>query len=115
MTISDQSDVEALKRVGAIVAEARDTMGAAVTPGITTEELDVIGREILKKYGARSAPQLAYGFRERPDVRYGLTALCIGLGMGAAVLWENVAGVTEPAKRAQAAASPTPEREAHGG
>jgi acetyl-CoA acetyltransferase len=23
-------------------------------------------------------------------VRYGLTALCVGLGMGAAVLWENV-------------------------
>jgi acetyl-CoA acyltransferase len=27
--------------------------------------------------------------RERPDVRYGLTALCIGMGMGAAVLWER--------------------------
>jgi hypothetical protein len=39
-----------------------------------------------------------------------LTALCIGLGMGAAILWENLAGVgsTEPAKRAEAAASPTP-------
>src|SRR5262245_36812003 len=35
--------------------------------------------------------QLAYGFRERPDVRYGLTALCIGMGMGAAALWENPA------------------------
>ncbi len=31
-----------------------------------------------------------YGFRERRDVRYGLTALCIGMGMGAAVLWENL-------------------------
>lgn len=62
MTISDQSDIEALKRVGAIVAEARDTMGAAVAPGVTTEDLDAIGREILKKYGARSAPKLAYGF-----------------------------------------------------
>jgi acetyl-CoA acyltransferase len=34
--------------------------------------------------------QLAYGFRERPNVRYGLTALCIGMGMGAAVIWENL-------------------------
>jgi len=34
--------------------------------------------------------QLAYGFKERPDVRYGLTALCIGMGMGAALLWEAV-------------------------
>src|SRR5881409_3561759 len=32
--------------------------------------------------------QLAYGLRERGG-RYGLTALCIGMGMGCAVLWEN--------------------------
>ena len=38
---------------------------------------------------ARFMAQLAYGFEQRPDARYGLTALCIGLGMGAAVLWEN--------------------------
>ena len=53
--------------------------------------------------------QLARGFRDRPGSRYGLTALCIGLGMGAAILWENLAGVgsTESAK-AEAAASPAP-------
>jgi acetyl-CoA acyltransferase len=34
--------------------------------------------------------QLARSFRDRPQARYGLTALCIGLGMGAAVLWENL-------------------------
>ena len=45
----------------------------------------------LAATGARLAAQLAYGFRERPEVRYGLTALCIGMGMGAAVLWENLA------------------------
>jgi acetyl-CoA acyltransferase len=44
----------------------------------------------LAATGVRLMAQLAYGFRERPDVRYGLTALCIGLGMGAAVLWENL-------------------------
>jgi acetyl-CoA acyltransferase len=43
----------------------------------------------LAATGVRLAAQLAYGFRERPDVRYGLTALCIGMGMGAAVLWES--------------------------
>jgi acetyl-CoA acyltransferase len=46
----------------------------------------------LAATGVRLMAQLAHGFRERPDVRYGLTALCIGLGMGAAVLWENVQG-----------------------
>ncbi|MFL5924350.1 MAG: thiolase family protein [Gaiellaceae bacterium] len=46
----------------------------------------------LAATGVRLMAQLAYGFRERPTVRYGLTALCIGMGMGAAVLWENTAG-----------------------
>jgi acetyl-CoA acyltransferase len=45
----------------------------------------------LAATGVRLMAQLAYGFRERPDVRYGLTALCVGMGMGAAVLWENPA------------------------
>ena len=38
----------------------------------------------LAATGVRLMAQLAYGLRERPDVRYGLTALCIGMGMGAA-------------------------------
>ena len=44
----------------------------------------------LAATGVRLLAQLAYGFRERPQVRYGLTALCIGMGMGAAVIWENL-------------------------
>ena len=43
----------------------------------------------LAATGVRLLAQLAHGFERRPDVRYGLTALCIGLGMGAALLWEN--------------------------
>src|SRR5437870_634546 len=42
----------------------------------------------LAASGARLMAQLAYGFRQRPEVRYGLTALCVGMGMGAALLWE---------------------------
>jgi len=44
----------------------------------------------LAATGVRLVAQLAYGLRERGG-RYGLTALCIGMGMGAAILWENVA------------------------
>jgi acetyl-CoA acyltransferase len=44
----------------------------------------------LAATGVRLMAQLARGFRDRPDLQYGLTALCIGLGMGAALLWENV-------------------------
>jgi acetyl-CoA acyltransferase len=46
----------------------------------------------LAATGVRLVAQLAYGFRERPNVRYGLTALCVGMGMGAALLWENLGG-----------------------
>jgi acetyl-CoA acyltransferase len=45
----------------------------------------------LAATGVRLLAQLAYGFRERPGVRYGLTGLCVGMGMGAALIWENVA------------------------
>jgi len=44
----------------------------------------------LAATGVRLLAQLARGFRDRPGSRYGLTALCIGLGMGAAILWENM-------------------------
>jgi acetyl-CoA acyltransferase len=43
----------------------------------------------LAATGVRLIAQLAYGLRERTG-RYGLTALCIGMGMGCAILWENV-------------------------
>ena len=43
----------------------------------------------LAATGVRLMAQLAHGFGDQPDVRYGLTALCIGLGMGAALLWES--------------------------
>ena len=62
MSITDERDIEGLKRVGAAVAAARDAMGAHVAAGVTTAELDAIGKEHLDRHGARSAPQLAYGF-----------------------------------------------------
>lgn len=44
----------------------------------------------LAATGVRLLAELAHGFGERPEVRYGLTALCVGMGMGAALLWENL-------------------------
>lgn len=43
----------------------------------------------LASSGVRLMIQLAAQFAERPDVRYGLTAMCIGLGQGGSVIWEN--------------------------
>jgi len=67
--------------------------GMGVDPG--DERLNPYGGAIacghpLAATGVRLLAQLAYGFRERPQVRYGMTGLCIGLGMGAAVIWENL-------------------------
>jgi acetyl-CoA acyltransferase len=68
--------------------------GLGVDPG--DERLNPYGGAIacghpLAATGVRLLAQLAYCFRERPDVRYGLSALCVGMGMGAALIWENVA------------------------
>ena len=43
----------------------------------------------LASSGVRLMIHLARQFRERPEVRYGMTTMCIGLGMGGTVLWEN--------------------------
>ncbi|NUU12778.1 thiolase family protein [Curtobacterium pusillum] len=43
----------------------------------------------LASSGVRLMTQLAAQFAERPDVRYGITTMCIGLGQGGTVIWEN--------------------------
>ncbi|GAA3585239.1 thiolase family protein [Klugiella xanthotipulae] len=43
----------------------------------------------LASSGVRLMTQLARQFSERPDVRYGVTAMCIGLGQGGTMIWEN--------------------------
>ncbi|HEX4815211.1 MAG TPA: thiolase family protein [Nonomuraea sp.] len=45
----------------------------------------------LASSGVRLMTQLARQFGERPDVRYGITAMCVGMGMGGTVIWENLA------------------------
>jgi len=43
----------------------------------------------LASSGVRLMNQLARQFEEHPEARYGLTAMCIGLGQGGTVIWEN--------------------------
>ncbi len=43
----------------------------------------------LASSGVRLMTQLARHFEDRPEVRYGLTTMCIGIGMGGSVIWEN--------------------------
>lgn len=62
MTITTEVELEKLKAIGRICAVAREAMAAALRPGITTLELDDIGRKILDDHGARSAPEVTYDF-----------------------------------------------------
>ena len=45
----------------------------------------------LASSGVRLMTQLSHHFAEHPEVRYGITAMCIGIGMGGSVIWENPA------------------------
>ncbi|MFN3463326.1 MAG: type I methionyl aminopeptidase [Terricaulis sp.] len=78
MTIDNDNDLEALKRIGAIVANTLHAMGKALEPGVTTRELDEIGRVLLEREGARPAPALTYNFPGAtcisvfPDIAHGI-------------------------------------------
>ncbi len=43
----------------------------------------------LASSGVRLMTQLGRHFEEHPEVRYGLTSMCVGIGMGGTVIWEN--------------------------
>jgi len=44
----------------------------------------------LASSGARLMAHLAYEFEENPQWKYGLVTMCVGLGQGASMIWENV-------------------------
>lgn len=62
MTITTEEQLDSLREIGRICAIARDAMAAAMEPGMTTAELDAIGRKLLEEHGARSAPEVTYNF-----------------------------------------------------
>lgn len=62
MSINSEKDLEALRKIGRIVARCLQYMQSKLEPGITTLELDNLGGEFLEKHGARSAPKITYDF-----------------------------------------------------
>ena len=62
MIVSSEDELNGLKEIGRLCATAVKVMGAALEPGITTRELDQIGRRILEEAGAQSAPEFCYQF-----------------------------------------------------
>ncbi len=62
MTADSENDIKSLKAIGHICAEVLRKMMQAVRPGITTGELDDIGRGLLDAEGAHSAPIVTYNY-----------------------------------------------------
>lgn len=62
MTIETQKDVESLHRIGKIVADTLRFMMKEAQVGMTTKELDDIGRKYLQRFNAAPAPEKLYQF-----------------------------------------------------
>ncbi|MBB4825390.1 methionyl aminopeptidase [Sporosarcina luteola] len=62
MIVKNNEEIEALKKIGRIVAEIREAMKEAAVPGITTKELDELGGRLFQEKGAVSAPIDQYDF-----------------------------------------------------
>lgn len=62
MSISNQTELEGMKKVSEAVGSTLKQMRNFARPGMSTKQLDDFGREILSRLGARPAPLLTYGF-----------------------------------------------------
>lgn len=62
MIVNNEEDIKGLKAIGHICAVTLRAMMERVQPGMTTAELDDIGKEVLEKAGANSAPVSLYQF-----------------------------------------------------
>src|SRR5437763_5389427 len=62
MSIETARDWTGLKQVGRIVRLTLDALVTHAAAGVTTADLDAVAARVLRRYGARSAPALVYGF-----------------------------------------------------
>src|SRR6266849_5193817 len=62
MSINGPEELAAMRAARAIVRRMLEAMNRAVSPGITTAELDAVGATVMRENGAQSAPQLVYKF-----------------------------------------------------
>jgi methionyl aminopeptidase len=62
MSVDSPEQLRGLRSVGQVVAETLHVLRGAVTPGVTTAELDRLAAETFARHGARSGPILTYGY-----------------------------------------------------
>jgi len=100
------STIKALKKAGLDISdiglfEVNEAFAIQVLSfldhfGITDDDkrVNIYGGAIavghpLASSGVRLILNLANAFTDHPEVRYGITTMCIGLGMGGTIIWEN--------------------------
>ena len=62
MTLNNDEDLRGMQAIGRLCGNVLQHMGASLRPGMTTAELDLIGRRMIEEAGARSAPESCYEF-----------------------------------------------------
>ncbi|MCY0096456.1 type I methionyl aminopeptidase [Hoeflea sp. J2-29] len=62
MVVTTQEELEKLREIGRICANTIQVMARAMEPGMTTRELDLVGRQYLEAHDALSAPEFCYEF-----------------------------------------------------
>lgn len=62
MSISSQADLQGIQQISEVVSVTLRKMREYAAVGMDAQELDEYGNDILKSYGAKSAPKLTYGF-----------------------------------------------------
>lgn len=62
MIVKHEEELQALKKIGRIVAEIREALKEATVPGITTKQLDDLAGRLFEEKGAVSAPIDQYDF-----------------------------------------------------
>src|SRR5436190_3859071 len=62
MSIESQEDWVGLREAGEVVRLALEALEQNARPGITTADLDAVASDVFARHGARSAPELVYGF-----------------------------------------------------
>mgnify|MGYP005986311715 CR=1 FL=1 len=70
MLISEDHELEGMKKISEVVATTLKQMREYAKIGMSTKEIDDFGAEILKSYGAKSAPYETYKFP-------GYTCICL--------------------------------------
>ncbi|HET9648072.1 MAG TPA: thiolase family protein [Microlunatus sp.] len=90
LTIDDIGAVEINEAFAVQVLAFLDHFGiAAEDPRVNPYGGAIALGHPLASSGVRLMIHLARAFRQHPEVRYGITTMCIGLGMGGTVVWEN--------------------------